>query len=265
MIATQSIFHKKFRSLALRVFRYLENNGNYNFATNGEDYFVKNLFHYLKSLKGEVILFDVGANIGDYAQLLLDRSKVLSNEASIHVFEPVQSCFEILQNRFAQNSRMVLNRKAVSNTNGEVEIYFDKQGSELASLYRRNLSAYSLEMKTSERVEAVRLDSYIEESNVKHIHFLKMDIEGHELAALEGLGHYLSQQYIDFVQFEYGGANLDSHSSLIELFKVFDDTGFVVAKVMPKGLDIRSYYPWMDNFEYANYVAISEDVVPKLK
>lgn len=50
----------------------------------------------------------------------------------------------------------------------------------------------------------------------------------------------------------------------MELYVLFEDAGFVVAKIMRKGLEIRSYKPWMDNFQYGNYVAISKKKVDKL-
>ena len=37
-----------------------------------------------------------------------------------------------------------------------------------------------------------------------------------------------------------------------------------VAKVMRDGLDVRPYQPWMENFQYANYVAISRKIVAGL-
>jgi len=75
------------------------------------------------------------------------------------------------------------------------------------------------------------------------------------------MGDYLDCNFIDFIQFEYGGANLDSHSSLLDFYKLFENRGFKIAKVMPKGLEIRTYKPFMDHFEYANYIAISKNVL----
>jgi hypothetical protein len=45
---------------------------------------------------------------------------------------------------------------------------------------------------------------------------------------------------------------------------MLESAGFVVAKMMPKGLDIRVYQPWMDNFQYSNYVAVSKNIVRKV-
>lgn len=266
MIVRQSFLRNKFRSLILRIFCYLENNGNADFLTNGESFFLDSLFdQFEKNCRDhKVILFDIGANIGKYTQRLLDKSTHLNNKVEIHLFEPTKACFDILQKKFAHFDEVVLNKKAVSNNFETVEIFYDEQKSGLASLYKRNLNAYSIRMNQSELADTIRLDSYIKEKKIKHIHFLKVDIEGHEIKALEGGGVYLNGDFIDFLQLEYGGANLDSHTNLMDIYDFLEKAGFVLAKVMPKGLDVRSYKPWMDNFQYANYVAISSKILDRL-
>ena len=57
------------------------------------------------------------------------------------------------------------------------------------------------------------------------------------------------------------GANIDSHSSLMELYKFFKDRNFSVAKMMPNGIELRSYGSYMDNFNYSNYVAITNKIL----
>lgn len=266
MIEHPCFLRKKFRSLALHFFHYLENNGNINFATNGERRFVENLFSHLeKTTRGRVVLFDIGANVGEYTEMLLEKSAHLQDGADIHVFEPTRTCFDILRQKFAASHGVVLNNSAVSNGNGKAEIFYESSGSKLASLERRNLDAYSIKLDRSETVETIRLEGYLNKKGIGHVHFLKIDIEGHEMAAFEGMGDYFSGDAVDFIQFEYGGANLDSHTSLMELYALFEKVGFVVAKVMRDGLDIRPYKPWMDNFQYANYVAISQRIADKLR
>jgi len=124
---------------------------------------------------------------------------------------------------------------------------------------------YNIDMKQSERIKTMRLDGFIMHDGIDHIHLLKIDVEGHELSVLSGLGEYLRPDFIDFIQFEYGGANLDSHSSLMDLYAVFEKAGFVVAKIMPSGLEIRSYRPNMENFQCANYVAVSSAIMDSWK
>lgn len=124
-------------------------------------------------------------------------------------------------------------------------------------MLRTKFHKIRIKLMQSEEVILKRADEYILEHGINHIDFVKLDVEGHELKFLEGSGDYLNGDLIDYIQFEYGGAYLDSRSSLMEIYKFLRDKNFSIAKIMPNGLKIRDYEPFMDNFQYANYVAIS--------
>ncbi|HBZ35115.1 MAG TPA: methyltransferase FkbM [Rikenellaceae bacterium] len=258
MITKPGRFKTKIRSLLISTFDRIENNNNCNFETNGEKHFLENLFaDFSKDKEKKRIIFDVGANIGEYTQMLLDCAEQHNVPADIHVFEPTAKCFEDLEDRFRTYDNVFLNKKGLSDTGEKCLIYYDQEQSGLASLYRRDLRYYNIELSKSEEIETICAVDYIERKKIPHIDYLKVDVEGHELKAFVGFGKYLSSDYIDYIQFEYGGANLDSHTSLMELYTFLEGRGFKVAKVFPKGLEIRSYNPEMENFSYANYVAIS--------
>ncbi|MCP8689371.1 FkbM family methyltransferase [Marinobacterium sedimentorum] len=262
MFTKVSFFKKKLRGLSLKIFYSIENNGNSNLNENGERVFVNNILKYFidKKCTDKIVVFDVGANAGDYARLITDVAKKCDSNVSLHLFEPQRKCFIKLSSIFG-NGAAKLNGFGVSDEEQETLIYYDKEESTLASLHNRNLKYYDLDLALSEKVQLRRLDSYIEENNIGHINFIKLDVEGHELKALVGLGKYLDSKFIDFIQFEYGGANLDSHTSLLQLYDLLEDKGFCISKVMPKGLEIRKYQPYMENFSYANYAAISSEVI----
>ena len=146
--------------------------------------------------------------------------------------------------------------------NGGGVIYYNTQGSGLASLYQRNLKRHNIaELNTKEEIKTKRLDEYIEENDIMHIDFMKVDVEGHEMAVFEGMGKYLDSDFIDYIQFEYGGANLDSMTSLMNFYELFETKGFKLAKVMPSGLQLRNHETFLENFVYSNYVAISEELI----
>lgn len=262
MFKKMSFIERKLRALSLRVFNLIENNGNANFDKNGEKVFIDNLMTSFKNGGGKKVVFDIGANIGEYSNMIKTKSSSLSLDVQIHLFEPTKSCFETISKKFGDNNT-ILNNFGASNEDCEATIFYDKEQSGLASLYQRNLVVYNLELNQSESIKLKRLDGYIEENSINHIDFIKIDIEGHELKAFEGFGKYLNAEFIDYIQFEYGGANLDSHSSLMDLYKLLNERGFEIAKIMPKGLEIRAYSPFMENFNYANYVAISKYKIDK--
>jgi len=258
MFINESPIKRKIRQASLFLFNKLENNGNSDFYTNGEKRFIDHLFEtFTATPDQQKILFDIGANIGNYTEMMMRKAKNAGIDAEFHLFEPTQSCHDILSEKFGNNNTVVLNPFGVSDRAGTTTIYYDKEKSGFASLYRRNLDSYRIKMDRSEEITIKRLDTYIQEKNIEHIHFVKMDIEGHELKAMEGFGNYMNGNFIDYIQFEYGGANLDSHTCLMDIYQFLEERGFNIAKIMPKGLVIRKYQPWMDNFHYANYVAVS--------
>ena len=246
---------RKIYHLAMR----LDNSGNCDFDKNGEQRFIRELFEELKT-KTQITLFDIGGNVGDYTQMLFEGVGDITQNFTIHVFEPTQYCFDKLSNRFDDN-RIVLNKAACSDSSGGGEIYYDVKGSGLASMYQRNLNQYNNELNIKEEIKTERLDEYIEQNEIKHIDFMKVDVEGHEMVVFEGMGRYLNSDFVDYIQFEYGGANLDSMTSLMNFYKLFESKGFRLAKVMPGGLQIRVYESFLENFEYSNYVATSERVI----
>ncbi len=258
MFVNQSFVSNKFRTLFLKMFNYIENNGNIHFNSNGEGKFIDAFFEQNRIHKGELTIFDVGANVGNYTQMLTEKCQKYSISANIHAFEPTMSCLQVLKSKFTTNKHISICNKAVSNTEGTQFIYFDKAQSGMASLHRRDLKALDIELNLSEKIETIRLDNYIETNKIEHIHLLKIDIEGHEIAAFEGLGKYLNADFIDFIQFEYGGANLDSHTTLADFYRLLTPQGFKIAKIMRKGLQLRPYHPVMDNFCYSNYVAVAK-------
>jgi len=93
---------------------------------------------------------------------------------------------------------------------------------------------------------------------------MKIDIEGHELKAFEGVGNYLDKEFIDFIQIEFGEENLDFYTCILEFFNFLETRDFVLYKIMPNYLEPRNWKPFIKNFVYANYVAISKNALGEL-
>jgi hypothetical protein len=110
-------------------------------------------------------------------------------------------------------------------------------------------------------VQAIRLDEYMANCGVGHVGILKLDIEGAEMQALRSLGGQLQPQVVELIQFEYGGTTLDARTTLRDFYEVLSERGYRLAKLFPHALEIRSYEPWMDHYAYANYVALSPELL----
>lgn len=235
----------------------LDNSGNPLFDVNGEANFIDQLHKFIKDK--DPVIFDIGANIGEYSDVIVNVFG--QRDYSLHVFEPQKSCFVDLEKKFGSNKKVRLNNFGLSDKDTNSVIYKNAEKSVLTSLYKRNLDFYDLEMNVEEEIKLKRADVYIESHNIKHISLLKIDVEGHEMSALSGLDKYLNADFIDFIQFEYGGANLDSHTTLMDFYNLLEGKGFKICKIMKSHLEYRKYNPRFENFVYQNYVAVSGHII----
>jgi len=258
-LTKEVVFKRKLKSLFLRFYNIFDNNNKSAITKNGEDNFLKTLNQFfIVSKINKPIVFDVGANIGLYTKEILSKMP----DATICSFEPSQINIDKLNEIFKQNANVKIVPFAASDETKELELFFKKEGSGHSSLYdRQTLDNKQVTLK--EIIKTIRLEDFIEQNNIEHINFLKLDIEGHEAKAIEGLSKYLDNSFIDFIQFEYGGTNIDSRVLLLDFYNLLGNN-FILAKIKKNSLELRpDYQARYENFQNANYVAISKKVIDK--
>ena len=120
---------------------------------------------------------------------------------------------------------------------------------------RPSLNGCSSDCKCKRVVSITRLDTWIQENKLHHIDFLKIDVEGHELAVLKGAKNslYLTR----WVQFEYGGTYKDAKIKLNDVYKLLKLAGFMyIYLILPTTLELTSKAN--EDYQYANYFATRE-------
>lgn len=200
------------------------------------------------------LCIDVGGNKGRYAKAAAD----LFPGATIHVFEPAQVNIDAMTEKFTATPRVVLHRAALSDKAGNATLYTNAPGSGMASLAQRRLEHYGFALNIEEQVETLRFaDFWAQSLGRSHIDLVKMDIEGYELAALEGFGDAI--KHIDVLQFEFGGCNLDTRTYFRDFWYFFRKRGFRLFRLTPFGLlEIPKYEETLEAFTTTNYVAVSK-------
>jgi FkbM family methyltransferase len=255
-LARMPLGRRLLRQAGMRLFRFAENNEDLRIDHNGEGWLLRELCRRRVAAGSgrPLVVFDAGANRGGYTQALLAAARGTGCPVEAHLFEPAPACLEILRGEFARETAVRIVAAAVGETRGEAVLFGGSAGSPLASLVQRPEHAAAA---ASTRVPVIRLGDYLAEQGVARVDLLKLDVEGLELAALRGLGENLRPAVIGMIQFEYGGTNLDARTSLRDLYALLTARGYVLAKLLPRALEVRPYYPWMENHAYANYVALT--------
>lgn len=160
----------------------------------------------LKHLKQGDYFVDVGANMGAYTLLAAGvcQAKVLS-------IEPWPANVDVLLEQIELNSlstKVEILQAGASDQNGE--LLFQSDSSQ---------NTFVVEAKHAEATSAISVPVYRLDSILKQCpQFIKIDVEGHELQVLIGLGEYLDDPVLGVIQCEtLGDINSDSLKRIWEL------------------------------------------------
>lgn len=227
------------------------------FENSGEKYVMKYIRdHVIKS--NYPVLFDVGANIGGYTNELLKYIKT----GEIHCFEPSLNTYQTLCKN-VKASNVVFNNIGMSSDCSKSTLYYDKENSGLASLYKRKLDYYNIDFSKSETVELDTIDHYCAEKKIEVIDFLKMDIEGNEWNALQGGKRMLEQNRIGAIQIEFGGCNIDARIFFRDFWDLLHDRFFVYRLVKDGLYRIKKYDERLECFACTNYLFVCKKRLSK--
>lgn len=228
-------------------------------AASGEREAAEAIRSLLVDRAREAVLFDVGANIGDYTSMLLD---VFGPSARIWSFEPAQSTFSMLERRYGGADRVALRNIGFSDRPGTGVLHAPGEGSKLGSLHDTHirLESQGLPLLIEETVTLESIDSFCASEQIDRIDFVKLDVEGHELHILQGATRMLAEGRITAIQFEFGGANIDSRSFMRDFFGLLTPQ-YEIHRVLQHGLyPLARYRETLEVFKRAtNYVAVLDD------
>ena len=203
----------------------------------------------LKMLRNELpnnpIIFDVGANNGQYLGFLL---KLLETKNPIiHSFEPDPVSFNKLYKKYGANKNIYLNNFALGEKEMDTKLYISSDGGVDASLINvknKNSKNIEIQLKT--------LDQYCINNNINKIHFLKIDVEGYEINVLQGGLKLITNNSIERIQLEHGSINsIIAGASLYKLSKLLPKHNLFHIK--QNGIYKLIYKPRNEIFYNSNY------------
>jgi FkbM family methyltransferase len=218
-------------------------------ARNGEDRVLDGVVRQM--LGPRPVALDVGANVGDWAARFL----AVAAGGRVFAFEPVAGTFRALHGRFADEPRIECLSLALSDRSGSAPMHVS------GSLSGSN-SLHAMPGETNVRAEPATLttgDAFLEERGLRAVDFVKIDVEGHEVAVLRGLSRAIAGSRVRFLQWEYNKTWIPARTSLQEVFELLRPAGYRLCKIRPRGLlHYAAYRPALDNYCYSNWLAVAE-------
>jgi FkbM family methyltransferase len=225
--------------------------GGYRFSIYFE---IKNILKFFKNEKN-LLLIDVGGNVGEYSRKFLKQKK----NSHIYIIEPSTYNYAILKKKFANLNNVNLFKYAISNVIKKSKLYYNKRGSALSSLTNRLFPDHKdIKFIGSETVKVITLSFFLKKivKIRRKIDILKIDIEGEELNCLNGLKKDIKR--IKLIQFEFGGCNIDTREFFLDFYTFFKKNNFTLYRSTMFGLKrIENYSISDENFLTTNFIAVN--------
>ena len=145
--------------------------------------------HLMRTILSEGDTFiDIGANVGYHTVL---AKELVGSSGSVHSFEPLPKLYSELNRNVQLNSytNVFLNQIALHREKANINIYLPGTGNNgTGSIFERDHHTGG-----SLSCPAISLDMYLRSRYVKNLRLIKIDIEGGEIYALEGMSTLLNR------------------------------------------------------------------------
>lgn len=228
--------------------------------TSGETWVLVNTVSAACEGIASPVVFDVGANVGDYSLLV----KRCMPSATVRAFEPAHTTYQQLVAHLNEaGSDVKPYNIGFSDSEKTVQLFsyaIEGQEASLLSSIDQRLPTQVVEVKTSasEQITVNTIDAFCTRENIERIDFLKLDVEGHELSVLHGAAGMLAEGLISMVQFEFGPANIYSRTFFFDFWSLLSES-FAIYRIVPNGIAPIHYYgEHREIFLTTNYLAVKK-------
>lgn len=250
----QTIFTRKlFYPIHFRIYKFslygMGLNQTFDFEKNGEKVVLKGII----SKTSNPVIFDVGANVGEYSKAI----KNISEPSQIYAFEPHPKTYLILKEQALKNNFIAINQGL--GCKEEIMQLFDyktNDGSPRASLFREVIEIQYNSPSVTHDVSISTIDNFMKMNHIEKIHLLKIDTEGNELNVLLGAKETLENNLIDVIQFEFNYTNIISKVFFSDFNRLLP--GFTFYRIVRDGLvKLAPLSVFNEIFMYQNIIAIN--------
>jgi len=218
-------------------------NDSADFVHNGEARVLEIL-----ATPAPVTVLDVGAHHGGWALEVLARFP----SARLHCFEIEPRNCERLRAAVGSDPRVVVAGCGLADAPGAIDVWYDPEHPDMTSAYS------TWDTRESITCEVTTGDEYLRSTRIEEVDFLKVDVEGADLAVLRGFGDALTEGRIGVIQFEFTMWAAVARTWLGDFHDLLEPKGFTIGKIFPCDVDFRPYAAEQEVFVRANYLAVHD-------
>jgi len=227
-----------------------------NVRLTGENDFVRN--YLLARDDSNFLVLDVGANVGEFAELVLAST----NSINVISFEPNPVPFgELARKCEKYGPRLEAVKMAISDFSGPVDLIVD-DSRPFGGFSTLHSEIHSESDPTIRRIEtpATSIDHFFENRRIPEIALLKIDVEGHEKKVLIGAKELINKSQPHAILFEFNYMHIHSNTTLTDLMALIGgDYDFF--RLLPKG----NLYPLKDKHMWLREIYAFQNIVCLLR
>tara|TARA_B110000027_G_C16065607_1_gene276576 strand:- start:107 stop:895 length:789 start_codon:yes stop_codon:yes gene_type:complete len=215
-------------------------------------------------ISDNAIFIDIGSNYGAYS---IPIAK-LKNKINVYCFDPSEKALNQLKDNIELNNIKNIKHFNIGIGEKKKSVYFDDEIQNY-----KNSGSYEINNKNlGKKIEINSIDNLIESKEIfpKKNVIIKMDIEGYEFLAIQGLKQTISK-YNVFIFFEFSKKLISNHDNLQILLKKFLEQNnlklfnlkfdqikieelFDEIKYIPKGHEVLGNYVISKNINFKNSI-----------
>jgi len=225
-------------------------------------------------LQKEMTVIDIGANIGYYA---LMESSLVGRKGRVFAIEPVLQNFQLLNKSIAENGYENIEtfNLAASNKTG-VSKFFLTDASNWGSMVDVDTDDKSKYIKnrmlTLKRgqvdVNTTTIDEFVKNNKIDVVNFFRMDIEGFEIQAIEGMQNTIRRMKPPFfiLMEVHNNVFKNPYKSLESTFRFLEEQNMIPIKIIAKSKEFNKPImgDWVKTLLSENKLGVNHIILEKV-
>lgn len=166
------------------------------------------------------VIFDVGANIGDF--IFFNET---FNNPIIHAFEPGSEIFKKLRANTFGLSNLTLNNLGLG-AEGREMVFLENDHAKMSSFLDPSSDCWG-RIQRQVNVRMGTIDDYCDENHIRKIEILKCDTQGYDLEVMRGAKRMLRERRIHLIFTELNFSDMyKGQASLDEIYRFLREHNF---------------------------------------